>query len=200
MQDTALRSYTTAKLEKLKSDFEYTAQMAALERIEVDAASMQEYSDLSDELARREEVYRESCVLSRLAPSIADCLQVVGQRRMPELVASLADGLESTGAFGEVRLNPKNTFFREILLQLDQVQGDGETVKSAVFVTGQPIPLQWVKDACGDLSSGVATEAGQKRYDLLRLVEDRPGRLEFFADQDNEKAPEMVSKIVCWCW
>lgn len=200
MQDTALRHYTTARLEKLKSDCKYTAQMASLERIEVDPASAQEYSNLSEELARREEVYRESCVLSRLAPSMADCLLVIGQRSMPKLEAVLADGLEATGVFGEVRLNPKNVFFREIVLQLDQSQGDGETVKSAVFVTGQPIPLQWVKEAFTDLSSAVATEGRQQRYDLLRLVEGRPGRLEFFSEKANANAPEMVSRIVCWCW
>jgi len=33
------QNYTTDRLRQLKSEFEYTAQMAALEKIEIDAAS-----------------------------------------------------------------------------------------------------------------------------------------------------------------
>ena len=194
------QNYTTDKLRQLKSQFEYTAQMAALEKIEVDPASIEEYTELTQELSGREEVYREHSSQHAFRRAVSDCLLLIEQRSVLQLLAALGQGYEPTGKFAEVRLNPKNSFFREIVLQIDARSGNEETVRAGHFVPGYPIPMEWVRAEFADLSSPSVEADGSRRYDVLRLRHERSGRLEFVAKEERPESEEKVSRISVWCW
>ena len=184
----------------MKAEFEYGAQMAALEKIDIDPASVEEYTELANELAGREDLYREQSSPEAFRSAVADCLVLIGQRSLPALVSHLSQGYEPTGKFGEVRLNPKNKFFREIVLHIDEKRNDDETVRAAHFTPGRAIPISWIEAEFMDLSSATEGEGGVKRYDVLRVFDDKSGRLEFFAQHQEPDADERVTRISVWCW
>lgn len=194
------QNYTTPMLEQLKADFEYTAQMSALEKIETDPASAEEYAELTDELARREEMYRQHSTREGFAKALEDCLLPIGQRLVASLITELGQGRESTERPDEVRLNPRNPFFRDVVLQVDEDQGSDGLVRRAVFVPGNTIPFEWVQAEVADLPASFQAENGRRRYDVLRLLSDRSGRIEFVSQIDESSGEERVTGIVVWCW
>jgi len=127
-------------------------------------------------------------------------MYLLKQRNLPALISHLGQGYESTGKFGEVRINPKNQFFREIVLQIDENQPSDESVRTAHFFPGRPIPIEWVKAEFGDLSSAGTDKNGMRHYDVLRLVNERSGRLEFLAERSRANGEEHTTRISIWCW
>jgi len=174
--------------------------MAALERIEVDAASVEEYTELAKEIAKREQAYSEQSSKEAFRTAVAECMHLLKQRSLPALISYLGQGYESTGKFGEVRVNPKNQFFREIVLQLDERRPNDENIRTAHFFPGRSVPLEWVQGEFGDLSGVSIDETGIRHYDVLRLLNERSGRLEFVAENPGTNGEEHITRISVWCW
>src|SRR4030095_4820756 len=109
--------YTTSSLLKSKKDFEYTAQMSALERVEIPDLVAEEYRLIKQEIERRETIYTRNATSSNFFEALKDVLTAIGQPTLSGLIDRLAQGVEFNQQSAEVRLNPKSEIFREIVLR-----------------------------------------------------------------------------------
>ena len=175
--------------------------MCALEQMAVPEGAAEEYLSVRREIERREELYEANCTSVQLGAAIDWCLQVIAERRISELVPLLADGQEQSELPSDLRLNPRHPFFKEIVLKMDPLAPDSGEIKMAVFLPGRAIPLDWLESELPDLyAGGTDPDAGALHFEVLRLVNDRSGRIEFVCEQVEEDRRPLIGKFVVWCW
>jgi len=186
-----LNDYTTSTLVKNKQEFEYTAQMCALERFDMPDLAVQEYRLIKQEIERRELVYTSQATSSHLAEALNVVFTAIQCRSLPVLVDSLAQGVEVKEKSAEVRLNPKSGFFREILLRR-QLDGKEDIVNAAIFIPGGAVPLAWLRAACPDLTVSIMHP---QVYEVVRMAGDQTGRIEFVTDSTSSDLGALVTAI-----
>jgi len=191
-----LQSLTTASLIEHKSKLEYVALMCALENLDVPQHSGSQYQVLREEIRRRERLYRKHCTSSELDAAVADWMLVVAERDASRLLTALALGYEGGEEVDRVRINPRNFFFREIVLEMG-----GKRPVSVAFVPAGYLPLTWIGAHFPDMvpSPQQSAEDGQ-HYEVLRMAEGQAGRLEFIARSDADGADAYVTRVVVHCW
>lgn len=189
-----------SSLLKRIEEFEYAALMGALERQEVPEAAAQDYLTMKEELRRREELHRQSCTRANFPAALEAVLAVIAERRLGKLVLRLAQGAEHWDQSAEVRINPKNPFFKEIVLRR-LMAGDADTVKAAIFVPGGTLPLAWVRELFPDLAMSAEAWPGEPLvYEVLRIAKDQAGRIEFVSSSEAYDPDAHVTAIRISCW
>lgn len=187
---------TTSALVKEKLDIEYIAQMSSIEGISPLDNIAQHYISLKEEIERRESAYKIYCTQIRLNSAIHDWLLVIGKRNISQLLPSLAGQSKADLTSNVVSINPRNFFFREIVLK--RKTNKNNVLESALFVLGCAIPLSWVKEKFLHLDSILAAPPEDVRYyEVEQKVAERLGTLRFFTDA-NQEIP-MVTKVLVIC-
>jgi len=191
---------TTASLLRRKQEFEYAAQLSAIERIAVPEDAAEEYYSVEREITRREELYQTKCTKSHLGLALRDCMLLIGEPDLAQLLGQLAQGQEPGESSDQLRLNPINPFFKEIVLRRDSAEAQADTVRSATFLPGRAIPLAWLRSLLPDLGAPLATKGGPGvHFEVVRVVNGRSGRLEFYCLSAGDSPEAPVSKIVVSC-
>jgi len=193
--------YATPNLLRQKAEFEYTAQMCAVERLDIPDMAAEEYLDLRQEIERREQMYEACCTLAHLKSAIDECLLVVGNRSLSALLPQLSEHREPDTTADQVSLNPRNPFFQEITLEKDPHDPVGNRIKAAVFRPGKSIPIEWIQQQIPDLyhANDPASEFSSE-YEVLRLVNDQAGCLKFVRGSEPGREEPAIREIVVLCW
>ena len=187
---------TTSALIKEKLDIEYVAQMSSIEGISPADDVAQEYQFLKDEIERRESAYRSHCSQIRLSSAIHDWLLVIGKHNLSQLLPSLAGKCKPDCTSAALCLNPKNQYFREIVLRRKTSEGDA--LESALFVLGCAIPLVWIKEKFHDLSELSRSPADSELcYEAVQKVGNRAGKLKFVTTDTQGEV--LVVKVLVTC-
>jgi len=191
---------TTSNLVERLSDIEQLIMTCSLSGVAMPPETLDECRRIKEEIEQREQLYRDNCTPLQLDSAVADWFLVIRQRGLGRLATELSVDYELPQKAGEIKINPRNPFFREIVLL--RVDTDPEVAGGAIFVPGGELGLEQLKAKFPDL----APPGGQAAYvEILSLSQEGtapaqeasepPARTALYAQVDGPKSPERHAQI-----
>jgi len=206
---------STRALINMKNELGYGAQAMAVASMDTPSYMIDEYIDMTEEVASRDDIYRKACFNAPpddLFNKMLDDFRIVVEGRFADkIIDRLGHGYEN--AEGVLVLNARNPLFEEISLTPVEPKTADESDSSDPFAGGvkdvlishatfslrYQIPFTTLEKQFPDLSqSGELPRQGIRKCEVLRLVGTECGRIEFHL-RDSDDNEIKLEAVTIWC-